>query len=84
MYLGLDADGIGNELLYFGESFLESGLGDVGHEDAGPLSGEEDGGFETDTTVDGVRQSLIARTRERIPSGASDDGILAAQTASRT
>lgn len=44
-HLGLDAHGIGDELLDLGEGLLKSRLGDVGHENTRTLLGEEDGGF---------------------------------------
>lgn len=47
---GFDTRVLGEDLVYFGEGFLESWFGDVGHEDGSAFAGEKDGGFEADTT----------------------------------
>jgi hypothetical protein len=63
MYLGLDAGSIGDELLDLGEGLLQSRLGDVGHEDAGALLGEEDGGLKANAA--GKNNSQVSRFAPR-------------------
>jgi hypothetical protein len=49
--LDLNLASRGHELLHFGESLFEGGLGNVSHEDIGALLGKKDGGFEADATT---------------------------------
>lgn len=50
-YDDLDAGSVGHKLLDLGKGLFESRGGNIGEEDAGTLLGEEDGGFETNTTI---------------------------------
>lgn len=48
---GLHTRGSGNNFLHLGQCLGEGSIGDISHEDVGSLAGEEDGGFETNTTI---------------------------------
>lgn len=72
---------MGNNLLHFGDGFGKGWLGDVGQQNIGTFTGEEDGGFETDTTESQSAEPLLSRISEKhSPSGTSDDSILALET----
>lgn len=55
---GLETGMIGDGFLDLGYGFGEGGFGNVGHEDGSAFTGEEDGGFETDSA--GERTSSSA------------------------
>lgn len=46
-----DSGRVGDDFLDFSQGFLESGSGDIGHQDVGTFASEEDTGFETDATA---------------------------------
>lgn len=83
-YKDLNAGRIGDELLDLGGGLLESWLGDVGHEDGSTLLGKENTSLEANATAN-LSAQKVYRIGERwdsdLPSSASDNGVLAGETA---
>ena len=68
-HLGLNTDGVGDELLDLGEGLLQRRLRDVRHEDASTFFGKEDGRLETDAAASRLSQHLVSMSSfmERTP-----------------
>lgn len=59
-YHRLDTGGVGHKLCDLGLGLCKGGLRDVGHQDAGPLLGEENACLETNATVSNISILLAA------------------------